>query len=214
LQKLGLTRKKKSKHAAERDTPEIQEERREFAEHVEPSEPKRLAFVDETGVTMAMTPSCGRAPKGERVEASAPASWESVMVIAAMGLDGVRASLAFPGVVDAAMFLMDVKQVLVPALPRGDVVIFDNLASHLRPSVSEAIEDAVASVSPLPPYRPDFNPTEEIFSKFKEFLGGSGPGSRSTSTTPLERDYERSSPRISWAGIATPERVSCKRDPQ
>ncbi len=95
--------------------------------------------------------------------------------------------------------------------PRQDVVIFDNLASHLWPSVSEAIEDAVASVSPLPPYRPDFNPIEEMFSKFKEFLGGPGP--RSTSTTPLERDYERSRPRISWAGIATPERVSCKRDP-
>ena len=48
LQKLGLPRKKKSKHASERDTPEVQEERREFAEDVEPIEPKRLVFVDET----------------------------------------------------------------------------------------------------------------------------------------------------------------------
>ena len=30
-----------------------------------------------------MTPAYGRAPRGERVEASAPASWESVTVIAA-----------------------------------------------------------------------------------------------------------------------------------
>jgi transposase len=170
LQKLGLPRKKKSKHAAERDTPEVQEERREFAEDVEPIEPKRLVFVDETGVTTAMTPTYGRAPKGERVEASAPASWESVTVIAAMGLDGVRAPLAFEGAVDAAMFLMYVEQVLVPALRRGDVVIFDNLASHLSPAVSEAIERAGASVLPLPPYSPDFNPIEEMFSKFKEFL--------------------------------------------
>ena len=98
LQKLGLPLKKKSRHAAERDTPEVQQKRRSFRRKVEPIEPKRLVFVDETGVTTAMTPAYGRAPRGERVEASAPASWESVTVIAAMGLDGVRAPLALPGV--------------------------------------------------------------------------------------------------------------------
>jgi transposase len=170
LQKLGLPRKKKSKHASERDTPEVQEERREFAEDVEPIEPKRLVFVDETGVTTAMTPSSGRAPRGERVESSAPASWESVTVIAAMGLGGVRAPLAIEGAINAATFLIYVEQILVPALRRGDVVIFDNLSSHLSPAVSEAIERAGASVLPLPPYSPDFNPIEEMFSKFKEFL--------------------------------------------
>jgi transposase len=170
LQKLGLPLKKKSPHAAERDTPEVQEERREFAEDVESIEPRRLVFVDETGVTTAMTPAYGRAPKGERVEASAPASWESVTVVAAMGLSGVLAPLAFEGAINAATFLMDVEQVLVPALRRGDVVVFDNLKSHLAPAVSEAIERAGASVLPLPRYSPDFNPIEEMFSKFKEFL--------------------------------------------
>jgi transposase len=63
LQKLGLPLKKKSLHASERDTPEVQEERRVFAEEVEPIEPKRFVFVDETGVTTAMTPAYGRAPK-------------------------------------------------------------------------------------------------------------------------------------------------------
>jgi transposase len=57
LQKLGLPRKKKSPHASERDTPGVQQRRREFAEEVEPIEPKRLVFVDETGVTTAMTPA-------------------------------------------------------------------------------------------------------------------------------------------------------------
>ena len=43
LQKLGLPLKKKSPHASERDTPEVQEERREFAEEVEPIEPSGLS---------------------------------------------------------------------------------------------------------------------------------------------------------------------------
>jgi transposase len=170
LQKLGLPLKKKSPHASERDTPEVQEERREFAEEVESIEPKRLVFVDETGVTTAMTPAYGRAPAGERVETPEPASWESVTVIAAMGLDGVRAPLAFPGAVNAPTFLAYVERVLVPALRPGDVVIFDNLTSHLSPEVFEAIGRAGASVLPLPPYSPDFTPIEELFSKFKAFL--------------------------------------------
>jgi transposase len=170
LQKLGLPLKKKTPHASERDTPEVREERREFGEEVEPIGPRRLVFVDETGVTTAMTPAYGRAPAGERVEASVPASWESVTVIAAMGLGGVRAPLAFEGAVNAPTFLTYVEQVLVPALHRGDVVIFDNLASHLSPEVFEAIERAGARVLPLPPYSPDFNPIEEMFSKFKGFL--------------------------------------------
>jgi transposase len=170
LQKLGLPLKKKSKHASERDTPAVKKKRREFREQIEPIEPKRLVFVDETGVTTAMTPTYGRAPRGERVEASAPASWESVTVIAAVGLDGVRAPLAFPGSVNGATFEAYVEQVLVPALHRGDVVVFDNLSSHLGPAVFEAIERAGAVVLPLPPYSPDYNPIEEMFSKFKGFL--------------------------------------------
>src|ERR1700733_2442970 len=113
LQELGLPRKKKSPHASERDTPEVQQERHEFAEEVEPIEPKRLVFVDETGVTTAMTPAYARAPVGERVEMSAPASWESVTVIAAMGLGGVRAPLAIEGAINEATFLTYVEQVLV-----------------------------------------------------------------------------------------------------
>ena len=170
LQKLGLPLKKKSRHASERDTPEVQRRRRSFRRKVKPIEPRRLVFVDETGVTTALTPSYGRAPRGERVEASAPASWESVTVIAAMGLDGVRAPLVLPGSVNAAAFESYVEQVLVPALHRGDVVVFDNLSSHLSPAVFAAIERAGASVLPLPPYSPDFTPIEEMFSKFKEFL--------------------------------------------
>jgi transposase len=91
LQELDITLKKESPHASERDRPEVREKRRWFRREVKPIEPERLVFGDETGVTTAMTPAYGRAPRGERVEASAPASWESVTLIAALGLDGVRA---------------------------------------------------------------------------------------------------------------------------
>jgi transposase len=170
LKKLGITRKEETEHADEQDRPDVQRKRRAFREEIRPIEPERLVFVDETGVTTAMTPTYGRAPRGGRVLASAPASWESVTVIAAVGLDGVRSPLAVPGASNAATFLAYVEEVLAPALRPGDVVVFDNLASHFTPGVAEAIERAGATVFPLPPYSPDFNPIEEMFSKLKEFL--------------------------------------------
>ena len=105
-------------------------------------EPERLVFVDETGVTTAMTPAYARAPRGQRAVDSAPASWETVTVIAALGLDGVRAPLAFPGATDTAAFQTYVEQVLVPELHEGDVVVFDNLKPHLAAGVAESIEGA------------------------------------------------------------------------
>jgi transposase len=170
LNELGITRKKKSRHADERGRPDVQRKRRRFRRDVKPIAAGRLVFVDETGVTTAMTPTYGRAPRGERVVASAPGSWQSVTLIAALGLDGVRAPLVWPGSVNAAAFQGYVEQVLVPALRPGDVVVFDNLSAHLGPAVTAAIERVGARVLPLPPYSPDLTPIEEMFSKAKEFL--------------------------------------------
>ena len=61
LDRLGLTRKKKSLHASQRDRPDVQEERRSFRRKVRQIEPKTLVFLDETGITTAMTPAYARA---------------------------------------------------------------------------------------------------------------------------------------------------------
>jgi len=178
LKKLDITVKKKSRHADERDRPDVRRKRRRFRRDVEAIDPKRLVFVDETGVTTAMTPAYGRAPRGERVVDSAPASWESVTLTAAVGLDGPRAPLAFPGATNETAFRAYVEGVLAPALRPGDVVVFDNLAAHLKPGVAEAIERAGASVLPLPPYSPDYSPIEEMYSKVKGILRRIGARTR------------------------------------
>src|SRR5512135_1475320 len=170
LRRRRLTRKKKSLHADQRDRPDVQKERRSFRRKVREIEPKRLVFVDETGVTTAMTPAYAWAPRGQRAVDSAPASWETVTVIAALGLDGVRAPLAFPGSTDTAAFPTYVEQALVPELHEGDVVVFDNIKPHLAAGVAESIERAGAQVLPLPPYSPDYTPIEEMFSKVKQGL--------------------------------------------
>ena len=73
----------------------------------------------------------------------------------------------FPRATDTQAFQTYVDQVLVPELRPGDVVVFDNLKPHLSRHVAESIERAGATVLPLPPYSSDYDPIEELWSKFK-----------------------------------------------
>ena len=125
-----------------------------------------------------MTPVYARAPRGQRVVGSVSASWETVTVIAALGLDGVRAPVVFPGSTDTAVFQAYVDQVLVPELHEGDVVVFDNIKPHLTARVAKSIAGAGAKVMPLPPYSPEYTPIEEMFSKFKQNLRRAEAGTK------------------------------------
>jgi transposase len=71
---------------------------------------------------------------------------------------------------DGEMFLAWVRQGLVPTLQPEDVVILDNLATHKVAGVRHAIEAAGARLLYLPPYSPDFNPIENLWSKVKHVL--------------------------------------------
>ncbi len=75
------------------------------------------------------------------------------------------------------MFLAWVQQGLAPTLSPGDVVILDNLATHKIRGVREAIEAAGARRRYLPPYSPDFNPIEPMWSKIKQILRSHAPRS-------------------------------------
>ncbi len=50
------------------------------------------------------------------------------------------------------------------------MVVLDNLPSHKSAGAVRRIESAGARVRYLPPYSPDLNPIEKVFSKVKNFL--------------------------------------------
>jgi transposase len=118
-----------------------------------------------------MTRTRGRAPIGQRLLAKVPhGHWKTTTLIAALGLAGIRCSTVVDGAINADVFQAFVEQVLVPQLQAGDVVIVDNLSSHKRARTRELIEAAGATLLFLPPYSPDLNPIEMIFSKIKQLL--------------------------------------------
>lgn len=94
-------------------------------------------------------------------------------MLAALFSTGLKAMMTIEGGTTAEVFLAYVKQVLVPTLRRGNVVVMDNLGAHKVAGVKEAIESVGASVLYLPPYSYDFNPIEFAWSKLKEHLRSS-----------------------------------------
>lgn len=87
---------------------------------------------------------------------------------------GLNGSEGDPGPMDGALFKAYVQAFLCPTLTPGDIVVWDNLSSHQVAGVREAIEAVGATLKPLPPYSPDFNPIEQVFAKLKARLRKAG----------------------------------------
>ena len=90
--------------------------------------------------------------------------------LAALRAERIDAPWVIDGPIDGASFLTYVEAVLVPSLTPGDIVIMDNLGSHKSPAVRAAIRKAGAKLFFQPPYSPDLNPIEQMFSKLKHLL--------------------------------------------
>lgn len=134
-------------------------------------DPDRLVFLDETWAKTNMIRPRGRALRGTRLVADVPhGHWKTTTFLAALRTSGLTAPLVIDGAVNGDIFLAYVRQQLAPTLHPGDIVIMDNLSSHKKAGVREAIEAASARLLYLPPYSPDLNPIENAFSKFKWLL--------------------------------------------
>ena len=130
-------------------------------------------FLDETGATTSMDRAYGRCASGKRVDGPVPhGHWKGTTLTAAIRLGGViePACMACDGATDGPLFAIYVEHHLAPHLRPGDILILDNLGAHKVAAVEPLIKRVGASVLYLPPYSPDFNPIEAMFSKLKAFL--------------------------------------------
>lgn len=130
-----------------------------------------FVFLDESGVNRAMSRRYARSRVNTRAFGYAPRNWgENVSILGALTLRGPLQAMCVNGATDGRVFLTYLKEVLVPQLWPGAVVVMDNLGAHKVKGVRELIEAAGARLLYLPPYSPDFNPIEAAWSKLKSHL--------------------------------------------
>jgi transposase len=90
-------------------------------------------------------------------------------LIGAISLEGVIADMVIAGGTDGDVFFAFVKELLVPVLQKGQVVVMDNLPAHKQERIQKLIQEAGCQVVYLPKYSPDFNPIESLFSWLTAF---------------------------------------------
>ena len=128
-----------------------------------------------------MTRLRGRAPRGQRLVASCPhGHWQTTTMIGSIRLEGASACMTIEGATNTDVFHVYVREFLVPTLRPGDLVILDNLGAHKCAATLALITAAGAQVRFLPPYSPDLNPIELMWSKVKSFLRATAPRSPDT----------------------------------
>jgi len=158
-------------HASEQQRPDVQEQRRWWEILLSRWKPDQLVFLDETGANTKMARLYGWGPKSERVIDDVPhGHWKTSTFVSALRMTGLTAPTVLDGPMNGEFFLAYVEQQLVPTLHSGDVVVMDNLSSHKQVGVREAIESVGADLLFLPPYSPDLNPIELVYSKMKTLL--------------------------------------------
>ena len=175
IKRLGLTRKKKTLGASERN----EEARRLWREEMKGADANALVVVDETGSNIGLTPLYAWAPKGQRALGSAPRNYgKNTTLVASLSLSGMGAAMILEGSTDTLAFESYIQQVLAPSLQPGQIVVMDNLSAHSSPKVRQAIEAKGCQVRFLPSSSPDFSPIEGAFSKIKAFLRRVGARTR------------------------------------
>ena len=91
-------------------------------------------------------------------------------ILSSIRLNGETAYTTYSGGTTGDKFVDYLKNILIPTLNKGDIIIMDNMRSHHVKAVRETIENAGLTLLYLPPYSPDFNPIEEMWSKIKAVL--------------------------------------------
>lgn len=132
---------------------------------------KHLVFLDESGVNINMTRHYARAWKNQRAVDKTPLNIPcNTTVLSSIRLNGACAYTVYQGETTAERFAEYLKTKLLPTLSKEDIIVMNNMRSHHAKVVKQLLDSSKVTYLYLPPYSPDLNPIEKMWSKLKAFL--------------------------------------------
>ena len=130
-----------------------------------------LVFLDESGCNTDMTRQYAYAFGGRRAKDSAPlCKPKNTTILSSIQQDGSYHYTTFSGGTTVARFKEYLEKDLLPYLSSTSVLVMDNMKSHHAKAVKELLDNAGIHYLYLPPYSPDLNPIEKLWSKVKAIL--------------------------------------------
>ncbi len=155
------------------NVPDVRDKRKNWTENISDYDKEKLVFLDESGVNTNMTRIYGRALGGARSVDKAPLNTPlNTTILSSIRINGETSYTTYSGGTTKDKFVEYLKNILIPALHDGDIIVMDNMRSHHVKEVSEIINNSEKHLTLLylPPYSPDFNPIEMMWSKIKSVL--------------------------------------------
>ena len=130
-----------------------------------------LVFLDESGCNTDMTRRYAYSFGGSRAVDSTPLSKpKNTTILSSIQLGGTLHYTTFSGGTTVERFKRYPETDLLPNLNGNSVLIMDNMKSHHAKAVKKLLDSSGIRYIYLPPYSPDLNPIEKLWSKVKAFL--------------------------------------------
>ena len=129
--------------------------------------------MDEAGIHKGMRPTTGWSGVGVPPVFYGPVKGKNHSVIGALTRQGPVAPFVLEGATDGDAFVYYIEHVLLPVLltlhtpERPVLLVLDNVRFHHNPLARLLLEEHGIQLLFLPPYSPDLNPIEEMWSKVK-----------------------------------------------
>ena len=155
------------------NVPDVKAQRKKWIENINNYDKEKLVFLDESGVNTDMTRIYGRAKKGTRSVDKTPLNTPAnTTILSSVRLNGETCYTTYSGGTTGKKFVDYLENMLIPTLKEGDIIVMDNMRSHHVKEVEEVISKSEKHLTLLylPPYSPDFNPIEMMWSKIKSVL--------------------------------------------
>lgn len=135
------------------------------------SKKNNLVFLDESGVNINMTRRYARAHHNDRAIDNIPLTRPTnITILSSIRLNGKTVYDVYKGGTTAERFMSYLKETLLPTLSKNDIIVMDNMRSHHAKIVRQLLDGAGIQYCYLPPYSPDLNPIEKMWSKIKACL--------------------------------------------
>ncbi len=180
LKRANITRKKKATYDPKKDTELVQEYKETLTSILD----QEHIYIDEMGANLDLTRTYARSEKGTRAYGEKPtARGKRISTVGALSEQGMVTAMCFEGTMNTAVFMHFLEFFLCPLLKPGQWVILDNASPHKAEDVRHTIEKTGAKLLYLPPYSPEYNPIEQVWSKVKSLL-------RSAKARTVEKLYD------------------------
>ena len=156
---------------ANRSVPDVAEKREAWNGIISGFSTNNLVFLDESSCNTDMTRRYAYAQGGSRAVDSAPLSKpKNTTILSSIQLNGSLHYTTFSGGTTVEKFNQYLVNDLLPYLNPDSVLVMDNMKSHHAKAIKQLLEKAKVRYIFLPPYSPDLNPIENLWSKVKALL--------------------------------------------